>query len=227
MALPATVTARPRTARFNAPVGVALDASGRIIVADTYNDRIRVIDPDGQVRTLAGGDDGGDQLPSAVAGEQGRARSPSAAGHADGPGPDARFDTPCGVAVDEAGRVLVADTGNGLIRAIGLDGVVTTVPLPVVGLERPIAVAPAANGDVYVVDERGALVLLPAQGDARLIAGGAPGLRGRRRQRRAVSTALSHRAVGRARKSAGRAGSASRPSPPLSSPTPATPWCAW
>ncbi len=41
-------------ARFNAPVGVAVDASGRVIVADTYNDRIRVIDPDGQVRTLAG-----------------------------------------------------------------------------------------------------------------------------------------------------------------------------
>ena len=44
-------------ARFNAPVGVAVDAAGRIIVADTYNDRVRVIDPDGHVRTLAGGDD--------------------------------------------------------------------------------------------------------------------------------------------------------------------------
>ena len=126
---------------------------------------------------------------------------PNTAGHLDGPGPQARFDTPCGVAVDGAGRVLVADTGNGLIRAIGLDGVVTTVPSPVVGLERPIAVAPAANGDVFVVDERGALALLPAQGDARLIAGGAARFRGWRRKRREVSTAISPRAVGRSRKS--------------------------
>src|SRR5690606_11402680 len=43
-------------AQFHAPMGVAVDALGRVYVADTWNDRIRVIDTDGIVRTLAGGD---------------------------------------------------------------------------------------------------------------------------------------------------------------------------
>ena len=43
------------TARFNGPVGVAVDVTGRVIVADTYNDRIRAIAPDGTVTTIAGG----------------------------------------------------------------------------------------------------------------------------------------------------------------------------
>ncbi|AZR28091.1 hypothetical protein NX80_018310 [Xanthomonas vasicola pv. arecae] len=59
--------------RFNGPVGVAVDAQGRVYVADTYNDRIGVIETDGQVRTLAGG-----ALP----------------GMADGIGTQAWFDAP-------------------------------------------------------------------------------------------------------------------------------------
>jgi len=141
-------------ARFNAPIGVAVDSRGRIVVADTYNDRIRIIEVDGEVRTLAGGDIGG-----AV----------------DGPGPSARFDTPCGVAVDAAGRVLVADTGNGAVRSITPDGIVSTIAMPIVGLTRPMALARTPVGDVYVVDERGSILVMPAQGEARLLAGGAPG----------------------------------------------------
>ncbi|PYR53052.1 MAG: gluconolaconase, partial [Acidobacteria bacterium] len=74
-------------ARFNGPVGVAVDARGRVIVADTYNDRIRAIDLDGSVRTLAG------------SGEPGAL---------DGIGSEARFHTPCGVAVDSSGTIHVA-----------------------------------------------------------------------------------------------------------------------
>ena len=160
--VPGYVDGPAAQARFNAPVGVAVDAAGRILVADTYNDRIRVIDVDGEVRTLAGGDDGA-------------ADAPSSAAYRDGAGPDARFDTPCGVAVDALGRVIVADTGNGLLRAVGPDGYVTTIATPLVGLERPMAVAADQAGDLYVVDERGAVVVLPMQGDPRLIAGGDSG----------------------------------------------------
>lgn len=154
-------------ARFRAPVGVAVTPSGRIIVADTYNDRIRAIDPDGVVRTLAGGD-----------GDPSGALTPSSfqsAGSVDGPGPEARFDTPCGVAIDSRGRILVADTGNGLIRAIGLDGVVSTIGKASVGLERPMAIAVGPADDLFIVDEAGRVVVAASDGTQRLLAGGRTG----------------------------------------------------
>src|SRR6185369_5925960 len=62
-----------KRARFNGPIGVAVDDKGQVYVADSYNDRIRLIAADGQVRTLAGQD---------------------APGFADGQGSGAAFDTP-------------------------------------------------------------------------------------------------------------------------------------
>jgi streptogramin lyase len=94
---------------FNAPVGVAVDKEGNVYVADTYNDRVRVIEKGGQVRTVAG------------------APGP---GYADGGALDAAlFDTPCAVAVSEAGDVYVADTGNNRLRKITKDGQVSTLSL--------------------------------------------------------------------------------------------------
>ncbi|HTV03714.1 MAG TPA: hypothetical protein VMF13_24385 [Luteitalea sp.] len=142
------------TARFNGPVGVAVDPSGHVIVADTYNDRIRSIDPDGEVRTLAGG---------------------SVTGFVDGSPFDARFDTPSGVAIAEDGQILVADTGNGLIRAIAPDGTVTSLTSAVIGLQRPIAVTSDHDGGVLVADEGGTIVAFPRRGDPFVVAGGAPG----------------------------------------------------
>jgi DNA-binding beta-propeller fold protein YncE len=51
---PDTATVPAPEARFNGPVGIAVDARGRIVVADTYNDRVRAIEPDGSVVTIAG-----------------------------------------------------------------------------------------------------------------------------------------------------------------------------
>jgi DNA-binding beta-propeller fold protein YncE len=92
-------------ARFNFPVGVAVDAEGNLYVADTANHRIRKITPDGKVTTLAGSGEPGD---------------------ADGPAGEAQFRAPEGVAVgadggDRGGRfVIVADTGNHRICKIVL-----------------------------------------------------------------------------------------------------------
>ncbi len=95
------------TAQFDNPTGMAVDGSGNIYVADTYNNTIRKITPGGAVSTLAG-----------LAGST---------GCADGTGSTARFDRPGGVAVDSSGNVFVADTYNNTIRKITPAGVVTTI----------------------------------------------------------------------------------------------------
>ena len=94
-------------ARFNVPQGAAIDGAGNLYIADTFNHTIRVITPGGVVTTLAG-----------LAGNF---------GPTDGTGSAARFNSPRGVAVDNAGVVYVADTNNHTIRKITAGGVVTTL----------------------------------------------------------------------------------------------------
>jgi sugar lactone lactonase YvrE len=92
-------------ASFNFPQGIAVDNNGNIYVADTGNDLIRKITPDGNVTTLAG---------------------KIASGKTNGTGSTATFNIPLGLAVDVTGDLYVADAGNNLIRKITPAGVVTT-----------------------------------------------------------------------------------------------------
>ena len=95
-------------ASFNLPFGVAVHPSGLIVVADEFNDRIRLVDPtSGLVTTLAG----------------------SSKGYGDGTGAAASFNGPSGVTVIPAsGVIVVADTGNKRIRLVTYPGgVVTTL----------------------------------------------------------------------------------------------------
>ncbi len=101
------VDANGTAARFNFPNGIAADSSGNLYIADTYNDTIRKLAPDGTVSTLAG--------------------SAGISGANDGVGANALFNQPFGVAVDGAGVVYVADTGNSTIRKIAAGGTVTTI----------------------------------------------------------------------------------------------------
>lgn len=143
-------------ARFNGPIGIAVGRDGRLYVADTYNDRIRVIAKDGTVSTLAGGERPGD---------------------VDGPGTLARFDTPTGVAVDALDRVYVADLRNDAIRRITPRGDVSTVARAVEGDEhppvhRPLGVALSHDGVLYVGEMyRGDLNQITRDGRAHLITG--------------------------------------------------------
>jgi sugar lactone lactonase YvrE len=135
-------------ARFDSPVGVAVDKDGNVYVADTYNDRVRVITKEGVVKTLAG------------------SGSP---GYADGySGESAAFDTPCGVAVSESGDVYVADTGNDRLSKIAKDGSVTTLILfdpssNIQPADAQPAGAPPAGRDANAKPDGGA----NAKGDAK------------------------------------------------------------
>jgi sugar lactone lactonase YvrE len=142
------------TARFNGPIGIAVDARGHVFVADTYNDCIREVAPDGRVRTVAG------------TGEP---------GWADGAAATALFDTPTGLAFDRQGRLLIADTGNGQVRMLDSAGRVSTLATGPVHLSRPLSVAADDEGTTYVSDEQGRVVAVPADGRARVLAGGPAG----------------------------------------------------
>ncbi len=129
-------------AQFNAPIGVAVDRMGRVLVADTYNDRIRMI-AGGIVTTLAGG--GGPGLVDAF-------------------GAEARFDTPCGVAIDKDGYIFVADSGNSAIRRIDVNGYVATASGPgAEAISRPVGIATGENGVLFVTDERGRIIEIARQ----------------------------------------------------------------
>ena len=80
------------TARFYFPIGVAVDGAGNVFVADTYNSTIRKITAAGMVTTIGG--------------EAGRV------GSFDGIGSSANFNNPYGIAVDSAGILYAADSGN-------------------------------------------------------------------------------------------------------------------
>jgi sugar lactone lactonase YvrE len=132
-----------RAAQFNGPVGIAVDDAGIVYVADTYNDRIRRIAPDGTVTTLAG-----TGKPNLF----------------DGPGTAAAFDTPSALAVDHDGNLYIADTGNNAVRRLRPDGTVDTLALPPEAerrpaLRRPVGLAVTRDGYLYIVASAGGRIL--------------------------------------------------------------------
>ena len=94
------------SASFNTPSALVLGKDGNLYVADTGNNRIRKITPDGRVSTVAG--DG-------------------TAGYVDGAAAQAQFNGPIGLAISPGGDIYVADTYNDVIRMITTEGQVTTI----------------------------------------------------------------------------------------------------
>jgi sugar lactone lactonase YvrE len=131
------VDGESKKALFNSPIGIAIFEE-KIYVADTYNDRIRVIE-NGKVKTIAG----------------------SEKGFADGE--KAKFDTPCGLAITKTGELIIADTGNRRLRVVQKDGKTFTFAgngeqdlidgLPnKAAFVQPVAVAINPFGVIYIAD---------------------------------------------------------------------------
>ena len=97
-----------KVARFNFPSAVVVAADGTLYVADILNNAIRKVSPAGTVTTLAG-------------------KLTYVTGGRDGTEAAAQFCHPGGLAVDRAGNVYVADSGNDTIRRVTPAGVVTTL----------------------------------------------------------------------------------------------------
>ena len=120
------------SARFNGPCGLAVDSVGNIYVTDNGNSTIRKITPTSVVTTLAG--------------------SAGQTGCKDGTGADARFNLPCGAAVDANGNIYVTELGNSSLRKVTASGVVTTFAGGKDFFKCPGNVANDKNGNLYVTD---------------------------------------------------------------------------
>lgn len=176
------------TAQFNKPGNIALDGAGNLYVLDQCDTVVRKVAPNGSVTTLAklpdvkfdidveqragiAVDKGGDVYVS----EPGRDRivkiSPkgsvsgyagSQVGRRDGPASSALFAGPLGLALDKAGNLYVADSGNSAIRRITPEGVVTTVaggprglvdgPIGKARFDTPESLAIDKEGNIYVAE---------------------------------------------------------------------------
>jgi sugar lactone lactonase YvrE len=130
------------SAQFNNPQGIAVDASGKIYLADSYNNRIRTVTAAGVASTFAGN---------------------GTLGYAEGSALSAEFYGPNGMAVDASGNVYVADFGNNVIRKITAGGVVSTFAGNGTAgfvngtstsseFNNPAGIAVDASGNIYVAD---------------------------------------------------------------------------
>ncbi len=155
-------------ALFLSPKAMSTDSNGNVYTVDSFCGTLRKITPQGKVSTVAG--------PTPAMG--------CAFGSADGTGSAARFNSPSGTAVDKAGNIYVADSGNCTLRKVTPAGVVTTVagspsvcspvdgPKSVARLGPLAGVAVSTAGDLYVTSWYDCTVRKVTQaGDVTTVAG--------------------------------------------------------
>jgi serine/threonine-protein kinase len=134
------------TAKLNAPLHVVAKPDGSVLIADTLNNRVRLISPFGTITTIAGTGTAG------YSGDGGQATS-------------AQLDSPVGLALAADGSVVIADNDNDVVRRVAPDGVISTIagtgtagysgdggPGTGAQLRDPYGLAVAADGAVLIAD---------------------------------------------------------------------------
>ncbi len=160
------------SAKLAGPEGTAIAADGSVIIADTQNDAVRRVTPNGIITTIAGGNGRG------FFGDGGQAR-------------DAELDSPSDVAVLADGTILVSDTGNDRVRAVAPNGVISTAAGSARGLAGDGGAAvfarlnqprglTAVPGGGYLIADAGndRIRAVSASGSISTVAGTVPGFAG-------------------------------------------------
>jgi sugar lactone lactonase YvrE len=168
-------------ARLNHPEGITGDADGNLYVADSENHRIRIVSPDGVIRTFAG---------TGAAGWSGDGE----------PATWARLNRPMDVAAAPGGSLLVADWGNHRIRLVDDGGIIVTVagtgeagfsgdggPATAARINEAYGVAAGEDGVWYIadstnhrvrrVDASGVIVTIAGSGEAGHAGDGGPAVK--------------------------------------------------
>jgi sugar lactone lactonase YvrE len=136
------------SAQLNKPLGVSLDSTGNLYIADTANNVVRRINLSGTISTVAGSF-------AAGAGYSGDG----------GPATKAQLNFPFAVAFDSAGGIYIADAHNNVVRKVLPSGVIITFAgngtasydgdggaATNAGLYYPFGLAIDATGSVYISD---------------------------------------------------------------------------
>ncbi len=139
-------------ASLNGPYGVAVDAAGNLFVADDYNQRIRKVDTNGIITTVAG---------NGIYGYSGDG----------GAATDASLFFPADVTVDTSGNLFIADQDNHRVRKVDTNGIITTVAgngtigysgdggaATSASLTFPRGVSLDAAGNLFIVDSGSSVI---------------------------------------------------------------------
>jgi len=157
-------------AQLNTPVGLAVDKSGNLYIADVDDSVVRKVSTSGIITTVAGN------------GSQGYSGDT-------GPATGAMLNGPEGVAVDASGNLYISDTLNGVIREVTASGTISTFagngidgysgdggPAKAAEFGSPVGIAVDSAGNVYIADSGARIRKVFASGFIETIAGS--GVRG-------------------------------------------------
>ena len=160
------------SAALNSPLRLTADNQGNLYIADTVNHRVRKVNTNGVITTVAG---------NGVSGYNGDNVAATAA----------ELSYPEGVAVDGAGNLFIVENGNNLVRKVDTNGIITTVagvpkksgyngdnmPATSALLSGPTTLALDSSGDLYIVDQGNQIIRKVANGTITTVAG-VPGTHG-------------------------------------------------